>query len=502
MSDNTAQDLELDENEQIKVRKEKLADICARGQAYPNDFKREHLAADLHAAYGDIDKEPLAEKNVKVAIAGRIMTRRIMGKASFATLQDLSGRIQIYVSRDDLAEGFYNEQFKKWDIGDIVGGEGVLFKTKTGELSVRVSQLKLLTKALRPLPDKWHGLADVEQRYRHRYIDLIVNETTRDIFKIRSGTLTAIREFYTDRGFVEVETPMLQTLAGGAAAKPFNTHHNALDLPMSLRIAPELFLKRLVVGGLEKVYEINRNFRNEGLSTRHNPEFTMLESYEAYTDYQDAMNLIEDLLRHVVKRVLTDTNVAYQGDTYDFNNPFQRMTVLEAICHFCDDVSEADLNDMSKAKAYAEKLGIKIEPNYGLGKIQIEIFEKTAEHRLMAPTFITEYPAEVSPLARRNEANPFITERFELFIGGRELANGFSELNDPAIQEQVFRAQMENKRCGDDEAMPFDADYIMALEHGLPPTAGLGIGIDRLVMLLTDSPSIRDVILFPHMKPA
>lgn len=492
---------QVDENEQIRVRKEKLAGLREAGLAYPNDFQRKDMAVALHEQYDTFDKENLAEQGIQVAVAGRMMTRRIMGKASFATIQDMSGKIQLYITRDELPEGFYNEQFKKWDLGDIVGAEGTLFKTKTGELSVHVTAIKLLTKALRPLPDKWHGLSDIEARYRQRYVDLTINEASRKIFNIRSNTVAAIRNFYQQHDFVEVETPMLQTLAGGAAAKPFNTHHNALDLPMFLRIAPELFLKRLVVGGIEKVYEINRNFRNEGLSTRHNPEFTMLESYQAYTDYKHAMNFIESLLRFVVEKVLGSSKVPYQSDVYDFAKPFHRMSVLESIIHFNPDITLDMLNDLEQAKAIAEKLGIKIESNYGLGKIQIEIFENIAEHRLMEPTFITEYPAEVSPLARRNDHNPFITDRFELFIGGRELANGFSELNDPDIQEEVFRAQMENKKAGDDEAMPYDEDYILALEHGLPPTAGLGIGIDRLVMLLTDSPSIRDVILFPHMKP-
>jgi lysyl-tRNA synthetase class 2 len=492
---------ELDENEQIKVRKEKLASLRSEGQAYPNDFQRKQLAAALHQEYDHSDKESLEQQAVMVAVAGRIMTRRIMGKASFVTIQDMSGQLQLYVTRDDLPEDFYNSQFKKWDMGDIVGAEGTLFKTKTGELSVRVTTIKLLTKALRPLPDKWHGLSDIEARYRQRYVDLTINPASREVFNIRSNTLLAIREFYQQHGFIEVETPMLQTLAGGAAAKPFNTHHNALDLPMFLRIAPELYLKRLVVGGIEKVYEINRNFRNEGLSTRHNPEFTMLESYEAYTDYQHAMNFIENLLRYVATTVLGKTEINYQGQVVDFAKPFHRMTVLEAIVHFANDITLDALHDKASATAYAKKLGLKIQDNYGLGKIQIEIFEEIAEHQLMEPTFITEYPAEISPLARRNDQNPFITDRFELFIGGRELANGFSELNDPDIQEEVFRAQMEAKKFGDDEAMPYDEDYILALEHGLPPTAGLGIGIDRLVMLLTDSPSIRDVILFPHMKP-
>ena len=494
-------EIQVDENEQIKVRKEKLQQLRQEGQAYPNQFKRDVLASVLHQEHDALDKEALAEKAVKIKVAGRIMTRRIMGKASFVTLQDMSGRIQLYVTRDELPEGYYNEQFKKWDIGDIVWAEGTLFKTKTDELSVRINDIQLLTKALRPLPDKWHGLADIEARYRQRYVDLIVNEDARNIFKIRSRTVAAIREFYEERGFVEVETPMLQALAGGAAAKPFSTHHNALDMPMFMRIAPELFLKRLVVGGLEKVFEINRNFRNEGLSTRHNPEFTMLESYEAYTDYQDAMNFIEALIRHVCQRALEKTTLEYQGDTLDFAQPFTRITMVDSILQFNPELSVADLQDFDKTKTIAIGMGIKVEANYGLGKLVTEIFEKTVEHRLMQPTFITEYPAGVSPLARRNDANPFITDRFELFIGGRELANGFSELNDPMIQEEVFMAQMDAKQSGDDEAMPFDADYVTALEHGLPPTAGLGIGIDRLVMLLTDSPSIREVILFPHMRP-
>jgi lysyl-tRNA synthetase class 2 len=495
-------EIQVDENEQIKVRKEKLQQLREEGQAYPNQFKRDVLASALHQEYDALDKEALVEKAVKIKVAGRIMTRRIMGKASFVTLQDMSGRIQLYVTRDELPEGYYNEQFKKWDIGDIVWAEGTLFKTKTDELSVRINDIQLLTKALRPLPDKWHGLAGVEARYRQRYLDLIVNEDARNIFKVRSSTVAAIREFYEERGFVEVETPMLQALAGGAAAKPFATHHNALDMPMFMRIAPELFLKRLVVGGLEKVFEINRNFRNEGLSTRHNPEFTMLESYEAYTDYQDAMNFIEALIRHVCQRALEKTTLEYQGDTLDFAQPFTRITMVDSILQFNPELSVADLQDFDKTKTIAIGMGIKVEANYGLGKLVTEIFEKTVEHRLMQPTFITEYPAEVSPLARRNDANPFITDRFELFIGGRELANGFSELNDPMIQEEVFMAQMDAKQSADDEAMPFDADYVTALEHGLPPTAGLGIGIDRLVMLLTDSPSIREVILFPHMRPA
>ena len=492
--------VELDENQQIQVRKEKLASLREQGVAYPNDFARQHLAADLADQYGNLSNEELEAKHLEVAIAGRIMTRRIMGKASFVTIQDMSAKIQLYIARDILGETPYDD-FKHWDIGDIVGAGGYLFKTKTGELSIKVTELKLLTKALRPLPDKFHGLADVETRYRQRYVDLIMNEDTRKIFSIRSKTVAAMRQFMIERNFMEVETPMMQVLAGGALAKPFTTFHNALDMPLYLRIAPELYLKRLVVGGLERVFEINRNFRNEGLSTRHNPEFTMLESYEAYADYQATMNMLEEMLRFIAQQVLGSTQIKYQGAEYDLAKPFHRLTVLEAILKFSPNLTVVDLNDLNKATAIAQKLGIKLQDSYGLGKIQIEIFEKIAEHQLLEPTFITEYPAEVSPLARRNDANPFITDRFELFIGGRELANGFSELNDPQLQAEVFHQQVASKQGGDEEAMNYDEDYITALEHGLPPTAGLGVGIDRLVMLLTDSASIRDVILFPHMRP-
>ena len=491
----------LDEHEQIAVRKQKLAQLRMQGPAYPNDFQRRNLAADLHHAYADLDQEVLAASNLSVTIAGRLMTRRIMGKASFVTLQDMSGRMQLYVTRDALPENFYQQEFKKWDIGDIVGAEGALFKTKTGELSVHVTKLRLLSKALRPLPDKWHGLADVEVRYRQRYVDLIINQSARDMLSMRATTLTAVREFFHQSGFTEVETPMLQTLPGGALAKPFATHHNALDIPMFLRIAPELFLKRLVVGGIERVFEINRNFRNEGLSTRHNPEFTMLECYQAYGDYKAAMALTEALLRHVCEKVRGDLVLKYQGEAYDLSQPFKCMTVLQAILQFNPRLQLVDLHNIDKAKVIAADLGIKIEPNYGLGKIQVEIFEKTAEHRLLQPTFITAYPAEVSPLARRNDEDPFIADRFELFIGGRELANGFSELNDPQVQAEVFQQQVTAKAAGDDEAMTYDTDYITALEYGMPPTCGMGMGIDRLLMLLSDSTSIRDVILFPHMRP-
>jgi len=438
----------------------------------------------------------------RVKVAGRLMSRRIMGKASFAHIQDMSGRIQLFVQRDNLPENFYNQEFKKnWDIGDIIAAEGVLFKTKTGELSVRVDNLGLLTKSLRPLPEKFHGLTDQEQRYRQRYLDLIMNEVSRKTFSTRTRIVQYIREYLNGKNFMEVETPMMQVIPGGASARPFETHHNALDMGLYLRIAPELYLKRLVVGGFERVYEINRNFRNEGLSTRHNPEFTMLEFYEAYADYNDLMDLTEDMLRSLTQNVLGTTQIEYQGDTYDFGKPFDRMTVKQAILHFNPELTEDQLDELEAARAIAENLQIPLKDSYGLGKVQIEIFEKTVESRLMNPTFITAYPTEVSPLARRNDADPFVTDRFEFFVGGREIANGFSELNDAEDQAERFRKQVEEKDAGDAEAMHFDEDYVRALEHGMPPTAGEGIGIDRLVMLLTDSPSIRDVLLFPHMRP-
>lgn len=491
-----------DENKLIAQRREKLAQIRERGIAFPNDFRRNVVAGELHAEYGEKAAEELESLGVRVKVAGRLMSRRIMGKASFAHVQDMSGRIQLFVQRDALPEGVYNQQFKKeLDIGDIIGAEGELFKTKTGELSIRCDEVRLLTKSLRPLPEKFHGLTDQEQRYRQRYLDLIMNEASRETFKVRTRTIQFIRNYLNGRNFMEVETPMMQAIPGGATARPFLTHHNALDMQLFLRIAPELYLKRLVVGGFERVYEINRNFRNEGLSTRHNPEFTMLEFYEAYADYNDLMNLTEDMLRSLAEEVVGSTKVQYQGDEYDFGKPFTRISIKGSILHFNADITEQELDDLEKARAVAERLGIPLKDSYGLGKVQIEIFEKTVEHRLMDPTFITEYPTEVSPLARRNNENPFVTDRFEFFVGGREIANGFSELNDAEDQADRFRKQVEEKEAGDNEAMHFDADYIRALEHGLPPTAGEGIGIDRLVMLFTDAPSIRDVLLFPHMRP-
>ncbi len=495
------QQSELDENKLIAQRREKLAALREQGVAFPNDFRRNVMAGELHAEYGEKSKEELEELGVRVSIAGRMMLKRVMGKASFATVQDMSGRIQLYVTRDELPEGFYNEQFKKWDLGDIIGAEGKLMKTNKGELSVKVDSIRLLTKALRPLPEKFQGLSDQETRYRQRYLDLIMNEGSRNTFMIRSKIISHIREFLSNKNFLEVETPMMQVIPGGAAARPFTTYHNALDMDLYLRIAPELYLKRLVVGGFERVFEINRNFRNEGLSTRHNPEFTMIEFYEAYATYHDLMDITEEMLRSIAENVIGKTLIQYQGDEYDFGRPFTRMTVKESILHFNDDISEAELDDSEKARAIAERLGIPLKDNYGLGKVQIEIFEKTVEHRLMDPTFITAYPTEVSPLARRSDDDPFVTDRFEFFVGGREIANGFSELNDAEDQAERFRSQVAEKEAGDEEAMFFDQDYVTALEHGMPPTAGEGIGIDRLVMLFTDAPSIRDVLLFPHMRP-
>ncbi|WDF99620.1 lysine--tRNA ligase [Pectobacterium carotovorum subsp. carotovorum] len=492
-----AQDL----NNELKTRREKLVALRETGIAFPNDFRRDSTSDRLHVEFDAKENEELEELGIEVTVAGRMMTRRIMGKASFVTLQDVGGRIQLYVSRDDLAEGIYNEQFKKWDLGDILGARGRLFKTKTGELSIHCTELRLLTKALRPLPDKFHGLADQETRYRQRYLDLIANDESRNTFRIRSNVMAAIRRFMVDNGFMEVETPMMQVIPGGASARPFITHHNALDIDMYLRIAPELYLKRLVVGGFERVFEINRNFRNEGVSPRHNPEFTMMELYMAYADYKDLIVLTENLFRTLTQDVLGSTTVEYGDQTFDFGKPFEKLTMREAICKYRPETNVADLDDLEKATAIAQSLGIKIEKSWGLGRIVTEIFEETAESSLIQPTFITEYPAEVSPLARRNDQNPEITDRFEFFIGGREIGNGFSELNDAEDQAERFAQQVNAKDAGDDEAMFYDEDYVTALEHGLPPTAGLGIGIDRMVMLFTNSHTIRDVILFPAMRP-
>jgi lysyl-tRNA synthetase class 2 len=490
----------MTDNKLIIERKNKLQTLREQGNPFVNDFKPQHLNAYLIENYDNLKKEELAEKNVEVSIAGRMILKRVMGKSSFATIMDSSGKLQIFLMRDDLPEGYYNEQFKKWDIGDIVGVTGVLFKTKTDELSIRVREIKLLTKSLRPLPEKFHGLSDTEIKYRKRYVDLIVNEESRNVFKMRSKIIRYIRNFFEHKNFTEVETPMMQTIPGGATARPFATHHNALDMDMFLRIAPELYLKRLIVGGMDRVFEINRNFRNEGLSTRHNPEFTMIEFYEAYATYEDLMNLSEELFKGIATDVCGSNIIKYGDYEFDFSKPFTRLSVFDSILEYNKNLTANDLNEQN-AKQTAEKLGIQVKENWGLGKIQIEIFEATVEEKLIQPTFITQYPAEVSPLARRNDDNDFITDRFELFIGGREIANGFSELNDSEDQKQRFLAQVAEKEAGDDEAMFYDADYIEALEYGMPPTAGQGIGIDRMVMLFTNSHSIRDVLLFPHMRP-
>ena len=500
MTDQTQNAAQHEDNKLIAERRAKLSEMRDQGNAFPNDFRRDATAAELQAKYGNMTKEELESLGIKVAIAGRMM----LDRKAFKVVQDMTGRIQIYASRD------VQKDTKHWDLGDIVGVRGTLSKSGKGDLYVTMDEYVLLTKSLRPLPEKHKGLTDTEARYRHRYVDLMVNEDSRRVFHARFRIISAMRQYFTDRDFMEVETPMLQVIPGGATARPFVTHHNALGIDMYLRIAPELFLKRLVVGGFERVFEINRNFRNEGLSTRHNPEFTMVEFYQAYADYNDLMDLTEDMLRTITQKVLGTTTVvntrtladgSEETIEYDFGKTFERLTVVDAILRYNPDIKPEQLADDASARQVAKDLGIHLKDGWGLGKVQIEIFEATAEHRLMQPTFITEYPKEVSPLARCKDSNPFVTERFEFFVGGREIANGFSELNDAEDQAERFQAQVAEKDAGDDEAMFYDEDYIMALEYGLPPTAGEGIGIDRLAMLLTDSPSIRDVILFPAMRP-
>ncbi len=495
-----ADDNRKDENKLIAERRAKLSALREQGNVYPNDFRRNAIAGELHQTFQAHDKAALAEEQIEVSVSGRMMRKNLMGKASFIALQDRSGRIQVRVERDRLPEGEY-AAFKKWDVGDIVGTRGVLMRTDKGELTVLADDIQLLTKSLRPLPEKWHGLSDQETRYRQRYVDLIINESSRDVFRKRSEIITYMRSFLESQDFLEVETPMMQVTPGGAIARPFTTHHNALDMALYLRIAPELNLKRLIVGGFDRVYEINRNFRNEGVSTQHNPEFTMLEAYRAYADYEDWMDTTEAMLHGMAEAVNGSTVVEYQGETYDFGKTFERMTVEQAIEVYNDGFDMSKVRDRNYLVEWCGKLGLDVHDNYGPGKLQIEIFEKTAEDQLREPTFITQYPTEVSPLSRENDDDPFVTDRFELFIAGREIANGFSELNDPEEQAARFRAQVENREADDDEAMSFDHDYIRALEYGMPPTTGIGIGVDRLVMLLTDSPSIRDVLLFPHMRP-
>jgi lysyl-tRNA synthetase class 2 len=488
-----------DENQIIAERRAKLTALRAAGQAFPNDFRRDVLAADLHAQHGAKGNEQLEPEAIRATVAGRMMLKRVMGKACFATLQDMSGRIQLYVTMDAVGTEAL-DAFKRWDLGDIVGATGLLFKTKTGELSIKVSSIRLLAKSLRPLPEKFHGMTDQEQRYRQRYVDLITNPDSRRVFVARSKIVQSIREFFVARGYLEVETPMMHPIPGGAAARPFVTHHNALDMQLFLRIAPELYLKKLVVGGMEKVFEINRNFRNEGISTRHNPEFTMIEFYEAYQDYHYLMDLTEALFREVAQQVNGSTTFTYQGTTIELGRPFDRLTMAEAIHKYQPQYPLAELMRPEYLRTALLPHGVEVFPTDGLGLLQLKLFEATTEDKLVQPTFIIAHPTDVSPLARANDANPAVTDRFELFITGREFANGFSELNDPEDQAARFQAQVDARAAGDEEAMYFDADYLRAMEYGLPPTAGEGIGVDRLVMLLTDSPSIRDVILFPQLK--
>jgi len=469
------------------------------GGAYPNDYRRDALAGQLHAAFGERSGEWLEANPSRVSVGGRLMFKRVMGKASFAKIGDRTGQIQLYLQQETLGKAY--DAFKSFDVGDILGASGVLFRTRTGELSVRVESLRLLVKSLRPLPDKWHGLADTETRYRQRYVDLIMSDGARQVFRTRTRIVRYLRDFLDSLDFLEVETPMLQPIPGGAAARPFSTHHNALGLDMYLRIAPELYLKRLIVGGLERVYEINRNFRNEGLSTQHNPEFTMLELYLAYADYGDLMDWVEKAIRGLSDSLNGTQQVVYQGRSYDLARPFNRLTVEQAIVQHNPDIDVKLLRDPAYLRRRCEQLALKVEPQDGPGKLQMTLFDKTVESALLDPTFVFAYPTEVSPLSRRNDADPFIADRFEFYLAGREIANGFSELNDPEDQAARFHAQVARKDRGDEEAMFYDADYVRALEYGMPPTAGLGVGIDRLVMFFTDSPSIRDVILFPHLRP-
>ena len=489
----------LSENDLILQRRAKLDELRKKGIAYPNTFRRDSLSGDLRNQYKEASKEELEEKSIQVTVAGRIMLQRIMGKASFITIQDMEGQIQAYIRSNDLSEGQY-EDFKTWDLGDIVGVSGKLFLTKTGELTVHADSIEMLTKSLRPLPEKHSGLVDTEQRYRKRYLDLITNPDSLDIFKKRSQIVSSIRDFFIKNNYLEVETPMMHSVLGGAAAKPFTTHHNALDMDLYLRIAPELYLKRLVVGGLEKVFEINRNFRNEGLSTKHNPEFTMLEYYSAYADFNDQMAFIEDLFKTLTEQVLGSSKIDQNGVSYDFSQPFKKISLKDAVSEKLS-VDSSSLDGRDFLLEIGKRYKLENLDNMSDGKILFELFEELVEGDLIQPTFITGYPKDVSPLSRSSDVNSLEVDRFELFIGGKEIANGFSELNDPEDQAERFRMQVDQKTAGDEEAMEYDSDYIEALEYGLPPCAGVGIGIDRLVMLLTGAQSIRDVLLFPQMKP-
>ncbi len=489
---------EISQNELLALRRAKLEDLKAKGNAFPNDFRRDALAEDLHTTYDSVEKDKLESKNIEVSVAGRVMLQRVMGKASFITIQDLTGQIQAYIKADNLGEEVYKE-FKKWDLGDVVGLKGKLFKTKTNELTVEASSIFLLTKSLKPLPEKHAGLVDTEQRYRKRYLDLLTNPESLEVFKKRSSILSEIRNIFTEQGYLEVETPMMHPIPGGAAARPFQTYHNALDMDLYLRVAPELYLKRLVVGGIEKVFEINRNFRNEGLSTKHNPEFTMLEFYTAYADYEDQMNFMESLIRTLAERVLGKTVIEQTKKKYDLSKSFQKLTLVDSIVKYLG-VKKERLEDRKELEKMAKKLEVENIKESSDGKLQLEIFEKGVEGELDKPTFIVGYPKDVSPLSRTQDDNPDYVDRFELFIGGKEIANGFSELNDPDEQAERFKQQVKQQDSGDKEAMGYDEDYVEALEYGLPPCAGVGVGIDRLVMLFTGATSIRDVLLFPQLK--
>jgi len=492
----------VDENQLVLERLGKLKtlkDTQAAGGAvaFPNDFKPEHRALPLHLAHDSDEPQALKDQQITVSVAGRMMLKRLMGKASFATLQDSTSRIQVYVTKEAMGDALYDE-FKHWDLGDIVGATGTLFITKTGELSIHATQLRLLTKSLRPMPDKFHGMKDQEVKYRQRYIDLMMDESTRSRFHVRSKAVASLRNFMLEHQFLEVETPMLHPIPGGANAKPFITHHNALDQEMFLRIAPELYLKRLIVGGFERVFEINRNFRNEGMSVRHNPEFTMMEFYAAYWNYLDLMDFTQDLIRHVAMQTLGTTTLSYAGQVVDLASAFERLTIVQAIQKYGP--PGLDVNDSSTLTQALAKLGVEVGKSPSLASLQVMYFEETIEEKLWQPTFICEHPVEISPLARASDTRPEVTERFELYVTGREFGNGFSELNDAQDQAQRFAAQVAQKDAGDEEAMFYDHDFVTALEYGMPPTAGCGIGIDRLMMLLTDSASIRDVILFPALK--
>ena len=489
---------EISQNELLALRRAKLEDLKSKGNAFPNDFRRDALAEDLHTTYDSVEKDKLESKNIEISVAGRVMLQRVMGKASFITIQDLTGQIQAYIKADNLGEEVYKE-FKKWDLGDVVGLKGKLFKTKTNELTVEASSIFLLTKSLKPLPEKHAGLVDTEQRYRKRYLDLLTNPESLEVFKKRSSILSEIRNIFTEQGYLEVETPMMHPIPGGAAARPFQTYHNALDMDLYLRVAPELYLKRLVVGGIEKVFEINRNFRNEGLSTKHNPEFTMLEFYTAYADYEDQMNFMESLIRTLAERVLGKTVIEQNKKKYDLSKSFQKLTLVDSIVKYLG-VKKERLEDRKELEKMAKKLEVENIKESSDGKLQLEIFEKGVEGELDKPTFIVGYPKDVSPLSRTQDDNPDYVDRFELFIGGKEIANGFSELNDPDEQAERFKQQVKQQDSGDKEAMGYDEDYVEALEYGLPPCAGVGVGIDRLVMLFTGATSIRDVLLFPQLK--